>query len=107
MDAQSLGDAPSHPPDPTDWIRIVERSTVRTMHHPTVHLTAVGRGRGGREGMHTENENCGGETLWVGLWLAGASMGDGVGEGNGNGNGNGKGRGEGRRKGNSDSHGGE
>ena len=34
--------------------------------HPTVHLTAVGRGRSGRE----ENENCG-ETMWVGLWLAG------------------------------------
>ena len=46
MGAQSFGDAPSHPPDPTDWFRIVEQSTVR----PTVHLTAVGRGRGGRNG---------------------------------------------------------
>lgn len=44
MDAQSLGDAPSHPPDPTGWFSIVVEPS-------TVHLAAVGCGRSGREGM--------------------------------------------------------
>lgn len=80
MDAQSLGDAPSHPPDPIDWFRIVEGvvewSKYSVVLCSTVHLTAVGRRRRSREGCilfrrpdrrpekekEKENENCG-ETM--------------------------------------------